>query len=288
MAIGERDPHTGHMTTGHEWNGITELNSPVPRVVFFFLGAAFLFSLVYWILMPAWPTGVAYTKGLLGTNQTLALAESMRNAAAVREAWARRIEAAGYDEILADDNAMRTVRQTGRALFGDNCAACHGIDAKGGKGYPNLAEAPWLWGGTPDEIARTIQFGINANHPDTRVSQMPAFGRDQILPRADILDVAAYVATLSGAADRARTAKGKEIFAANCAACHGEDGKGKRDMGAPDLTDRFWINGGGQQAILDMINNGGQGHMPAWDSRLTPLDRKILTLYILDLRSERK
>lgn len=293
MAIGERDPHTGHMTTGHEWNGITELNTPVPRVVFFFLGAAFLFSLVYWVLMPAWPIGVTYTRGLLGANQNLALAENVRTAAAGRAAWEQRIESGSYDEILADAGAMRTVRETGRALFGDNCAACHGADAKGGKGYPNLAQAPWLWGGTPDEIARTIQYGINATNPDTRVSQMPAFGRDQMLPRPDILDVAAYVGTLSGAApsgeaDRARAAKGKEIFAANCAACHGEDAKGKHDMGAPDLTDRFWINGNSSQAILDTLNNGRQGHMPAWDGRLTPLDRKILTLYILDLRSEQK
>ena len=122
---------------------------------------------------------------------------------------------------------------------------------------------------------------------------MPAFGRDQMLPRSDILDVAAYVETLSGAApaseaERARTAKGKEIFATNCAACHGEDGKGKHDMGAPDLTDRFWINGGNPQAILDTLNNGRQGHMPAWNGRLSPLDRKILTLYILDLRAEQK
>lgn len=288
MAVGERDPHTGHMTTGHEWNGIKELNTPVPRPVYFFLAAAFAFSVVYWLLMPAWPTAVTYTKGLLGIDQRAVVADSLRQAAAERAAWAERIAASEYGAIQADEDLMRTVRQTGKALFGDNCAVCHGVDAHGGKGFPDLASGAWLWGGDPETVAETLRVGINSTHPDTRVAQMLAFGKDQMLPRDDIADVVAYVQSLSGSAiasgdEAPKAAVGKEIFAENCASCHGETAKGSKDLGAPDLTDDIWLYGGDRQSIAATVFGGRQGHMPSWEARLSPLDRKILTLYILDL-----
>src|SRR5262249_18054824 len=137
MAVEERDPHTGYLTTGHEWNGITELNTPVPRAVYFFLILTALLSVVYWVLMPAWPIGSPYTKGLLGSDQRTVVAESLQQAALDRAAWADRIESAGFAEIQSNPGVMELVRQTGRALFGDNCAACHGREAKGGKGFPS-------------------------------------------------------------------------------------------------------------------------------------------------------
>jgi cytochrome c oxidase cbb3-type subunit III len=289
MAVEERDNYTGYLTTGHEWNGIKELNTPVPRAVYFFLLIAFVFSVGYWVLMPAWPLGVSYTKGLLGLDQRNIVQDSLKRAALGRSAWTKQIEAKSYQEIQADPALRNIVRQTGRTLFGDNCAVCHGLNAKGGHGFPNLTTASWLWGGDPEAIAETIRVGINSPHPDSRTSQMPAFGHDQILQPTDIDKVVAFVRSLSDPST-AKTTKpgdvdaGKEIFAANCAACHGEDAKGNSDVGAPSLTDKFWIYGGDVQTITNTLWNGRQGHMPSWEGRLTPIDRKILALYLVDQR----
>ena len=289
MAVEERDNYTGYLTTGHEWNGIKELNTPVPRPVYFFLLAAFLYSVVYWILMPAWPIGVSYTKGLLGLDQRNIVQDSLKQAALGRSAWTKQIETKSYQDIQADPALMNIVRQNGRTLFGDNCAVCHGLNAKGGRGFPNLTTTSWLWGGDPEAIAETIRVGINSPHPDSRSSQMPAFGHDQILQPADVDKVVAFVRSLSDPSTT-KTAKtgdvdaGKEIFAANCAPCHGEDAKGNSDVGAPNLTDKFWIYGGDAQTITDTLWNGRQGHMPSWEGRLMPIDHKILALFLVDQR----
>ena len=289
MAVEERDPHTGFLTTGHEWNGIKELNTPVPRPVYFFLIATALFSVGYLILIPAWPTGVSYTKGLLGIDQRTTVAESLKQAQIERSAWTKRIETESFSSIQSDPKLMTIVRQTGRAVFGDNCAACHGADARGGRGFPNLTTASWLWGGAPEALAETIRVGINSPHADSRASQMPAFGRDQILQPTDIENVVSYVRTLSDPASSKdvpaeKIKAGQAVFAANCASCHGDDARGSTETGAPNLTDKFWIYGGDAQTIAITVRNGRQGHMPTWEGRLSPLDRKILTLYVFDLR----
>lgn len=286
MAVEERDPLTGYMTTGHEWNGIKELNTRVPRPVYFFLAATFAFSVVYWLLMPAWPLGTTYTKGLLGIDQRRSVAERLEQAAAERQAWTERIDSTDFAGIQADPELMRIVRTTGRALFGDNCAVCHGSRAQGGPGFPSLTGGSWLWGGSPEAIAETLRVGINSTHPDTRVGQMLAFGRDQILPRGDVESVVTYVQSLSDPTLEAapeQLAAGRQVFTDNCAACHGDDGKGLAEFGAPDLTDGFWIYGGDRQSIFTTVHGGRQGHMPSWEARLSPVDRKILAIYVLDL-----
>lgn len=279
-----RDPVTGRMTTGHEWNGIEELDTPVPRVVLFFLAATILFSIVYWVLMPAWPLGWTYTKGLLGVDQREIVTKQVRDAAAVRAAWTDRIASADFAAIAADPELMRHIRDTGRTLFIDNCAVCHGIEGTGGPTFPNLAAKAWLWGGEPEAIAETIRVGINSAHRETRISQMMAFGRDGILSPEAVHNVVAYVRALSGQdlseADQARTGAGKEAYAANCASCHGEDGSGSRDVGAPNLTDKYWIYGGDTQSIYRSIYGGRQGHMPHWEGRLSPVEIKLLTVYV--------
>ena len=287
MSVSERDPVTGHMTTGHEWNGIKELNTPVPWPVWFFLIATAIFGVCYWVLMPAWPLGYTYTKGLLGLDQRVIVTEKVREAAEGRAAWTNRIAAMPYPAIQADPALMRDVRERGHVLFGDNCAACHGTDAKGGPGFPNLTDTKWLWGGTPEEIAETLRVGINSTHDETRVSQMLAFGRDKMLDSKAIENVTDYVMSLSqpsiATGARARSVlAGQAVFAANCVACHGDDGRGNPMVGAPDLTDADWIYGGDEQAITDSIYGGRQGQMPGWEARLSPVDRKILTLYVLD------
>ena len=199
MDLGKPDPVTGQMTTGHEWNGIEELDTPVPKVVLFFLAASTLFALAYWILMPAWPLGWTYTRGLLGIDQRQVVASQVEAAAAERATWTDRVAAMNFADVQADPALMNYVKETGRTLFVDNCAACHGVNGTGGPGYPDLTAGTWLWGGDPEAIAETIRVGINSTNEDTRVSQMMAFGRDGVLDRGKIADVVAYVQSLSGA-----------------------------------------------------------------------------------------
>lgn len=285
MGIRKRDPVTGRGTTGHEWNGIEELETPIPRVVFAFLAATVVFAIICWILYPTWPLGTTYTKGLTGFDQRDLVTEQVAKAEAERaSAWAGKVESMDYAAIESDSALMQPVNEAGHTLFDDNCAACHGVGATGGPGFPNLAAKAWLWGGEPETIAETIRVGINGTAEDTRVSQMLAFGRDGMLDRQQITDVVAYVRSLSGAelagGETDRIASGHEIFAENCASCHGEDAKGSHELGAPDLTDRTWIYGGDRQSVYTTVYSGRQGHMPSWEGRLTPLQIKILALYV--------
>lgn len=291
MAVSERDPHSGHMTTGHEWNGIKELNTPVPKAVWFFLVVTVIFSIGYWILMPAWPLGKTYTRGLLDNDQKEIVARRVNVAAAARSGWLRQIGTMSYEQIKADPKLMIHVREDGHRLFGDNCAACHGMNATGNPGFPNLVDRDWLWGGSADAVAHTIAVGVNSPaSKETRISQMLAFGKDGMLDNDAVLAVTDYVKTLSDPAwvkgKAASVAKGREVFAANCVACHGEQGRGNPDVGAPNLTDQSWIYGGDISAIYQTIYEGRQGEMPAWEHRLSPIDRKILTVFLLDKGSK--
>ncbi|PSH68232.1 cytochrome-c oxidase, cbb3-type subunit III [Phyllobacterium brassicacearum] len=291
MSVGERDPFTGHMTTGHEWNGITELNTPVPRVVILSLIITAALGLVWTVLMPSWPFVTSYFPGVLGIDQRNVVANSVAEAQAERSPWMSSIEDQDFSAILSNPELMRIVRENGRTLFGDNCAACHGHDAKGQRGFPNIAQSPMLWGDSPEAILQTITVGINSTDPNTRVSQMLAFGRDGTLTPPQISQVTSYVQSLSatGSAaplDKDQVEQGKAVFAANCVACHGKDAKGLTDMGAPNLTDSYWIYGGERQDMYGSIYHGRQGHMPNWGARLSPAAIKILTLYVLDMRKQ--
>jgi len=289
----KQDPVTGRTTTGHEWNGIEELETPIPRVVFAFLAATFVFAVICWVLYPTWPLGSTFTKGLTGFDQRNLVTEQVAKAeAGVAEQWAGKVTSMSYADIEADPALMQPVKEAGRRLFEDNCAACHGVNATGGPGFPDLAAKAWLWGGDPETIEETIRVGINSTNDDTRTSQMLAFGRDAMLDRTQIQNVVAYVRSLSGAlptegnADRIEA--GKQVFADNCVACHGEDAKGSHDTGAPNLTDNSWIYGGDEQSVYTSVYSGRQGHMPHWDSRLSPLQIKLLTLYVHTLPGDGK
>lgn len=293
MDLGKRDVVTGRPTTGHEWNGIEELETPIPRVVFFFLALAFTFSVICWFLYPTWPLVWSYTKGLLHTDQRQVVTEDVRDAARLRVAWTAAIEKKSYAEIEADPALLRSAQETGRTLFMDNCAACHGVSATGGKGFPNLTAKAWLWGdGAPEAIEETIRLGINSTNGDTRSSQMLAFGHDGILQRDQIDAVVAYVRSLSklppAQGDAERIEAGKQIFAANCVACHGDNAKGNKDVGAPDLTDENWLYGSDPEAVFTTVYSGRQGHMPNWGARFSPLDIKILTVYVHTLGAKAK
>jgi cytochrome c oxidase cbb3-type subunit 3 len=291
MAEIERDPVTDRETTGHEWNGIKELDTPVPRGVLMFLVATHLFALLWWILLPTWPLGSTYTKGLLDIDQRKTVEEKMVAATAARSDWMTAIETKSFDEISADEQLMKTVRETGHQLFGDNCAACHGSDGKGRSNYPDLTDQDWLWGGGPEKIAETLTVGINSRHSESRIAQMPSFGRDEMLDRTQVRQVATYVHSLTNpetsTPDNVELVKaGQEVFLTTCAACHGEDAKGNQEVGAPNLTDDYWVYGGDLQTIIASIHGGRQGHMPTWDERLSKADIKILALYVDSLGRE--
>ncbi|TIS85821.1 cytochrome-c oxidase, cbb3-type subunit III [Mesorhizobium sp.] len=291
MAVEELDPVSGRTTTGHEWNGIKELDTPIPRGVLMFLIVTHLFAVIWWFVMPTWPLGTTYTKGLLDTDQRKIVEEKLVAANAARAPWVDAIEKSSFDQILANPQLMEVVRETGHRLFGDNCAACHGRDGKGGKNYPDLTDHDWIWGGGPETIAATMRIGVNSSNPESRVSQMPSFGRGQMLDPVQVRNVAFYVHSLSNASDStpdnvATIEAGRQVFLTNCAACHGEDAKGKMDMGAPNLTDQYWIYGGDLETIVTTVHGGRQGHMPTWDERLTPAEIKILALYVYQLGVE--
>lgn len=289
MSVKERDPLTGHLTTGHEWNGITELNTRVPRVIWFFIAVTHIWALGVWILLPSFPLVTTYTKGILGLDDQETVEEKVAAAEAARAPWADRIAGMPLEEIRADPALMEVVGATGPALYGDNCAACHGPEGGGGPGFPSLIDAAWLWGGTDTDVLETIRVGVNAPHPETRVSQMPAFGRDGVLTRDEIRAVEAYVLSLSGKAgdaDPAALDQGKTLFADNCAVCHGADGKGQIDVGAPNLADGFWIYGGDEASVFNSVVNGHQGFMPSWEGRLSLVDRKILALHVFGMNEK--
>jgi cytochrome c oxidase cbb3-type subunit 3 len=284
----ERDSQTGYLTTGHEWNGIKELNSPVPIAVYVFIAVTHLFALIYWVLMPTWPLLTTYTKGLLERNDRVEVEQAVREANQDRANWTDKIAAGDYRSIQADPHLMLRVRETGRTLFGDNCAACHGREARGARRFPDLTTEFWLWGGTAEAVEETIRVGINSSHPKSRVSQMLAFGRDSMLKRDEIESVVSYVRSLSeppSGKPMAETLKaGAAVFSANCSSCHGEDGKGKLEVGAPNLTGSRWIYGSDAETIYETVWDGRRGYMPSWEGRLLPVERKILVLYLLDLR----
>ncbi|TRL37345.1 cytochrome-c oxidase, cbb3-type subunit III [Rhizobium straminoryzae] len=288
MALGERDPVTGYLTTGHEWNGIKELNTPVPRIVYVFLSLTTTFGLIYWLLMPALPLGTTYTKGLLGYDERRVVERAVAHAEAERAPWHEVLDRQDFASFAADPAAMQEIREAGRLLFGQNCAACHGIHATGNTGFPNLAAGALNWGDRPEVLQQTIRVGVNSDHPESRTAQMPAFGQDGILSRPEVDAVIAYVHDLSrdGTAVSALAhPAGARIFAAQCAACHGADARGKADVGAPNLTDTTWLYGGDLQTIFQTVWYGRQGHMPSWEARLGARNVKLLAAYVADLRT---
>lgn len=286
----ERDPHTGHKTTGHEWNGIKELNTRIPYAVWFFLVVTHVFALVYWVLMPAFPMLTTYTKGLLGYDDREQVELAISRDADLHADMMKRISSSSYESLLADRELMNDVQKRGKALFVDNCSACHGRDARGQSGFPSLIDGDSLWDGTPQGLEETVRVGINSDHPDSRKSQMLAFGSDQILQRGDIDNVIDYVRSLAQAQDTKlnpeSVAKGQKVYAANCAACHGENAKGDPKQGVPNLADTIWLYGGESKDIYTTVWHGRIGRMPSWEERLTPEQRKILVLYILGKQQE--
>jgi cytochrome c oxidase cbb3-type subunit 3 len=279
------DSHTGISTTGHEWDGIRELNTPLPRWWLWLFYACIVWAIGYVIAYPAIPLISTHTKGLLGYSSRLQLEDDMTALKAQRGAVVGQIESASLADIEKDPKMLTVARALGKAAFGTNCAPCHGQGAQGAANYPNLNDDNWIWGGTLEQVHQTIQYGIRNDNPDSHQGPMPAFGKDGIIPKAEIPNIAAYVRTLAGLKPEGAgdVAKGKALFADNCAACHGEQGKGNPEVGAPNLTANIWLYGGDEKTIIETITNGRGGVMPSWAGRLEPATIKSLAVYIHSL-----
>jgi len=277
----EKDSVTGTETTGHEWDGIKELNTPLPRwwIIVFYVTIAW--SGIYYIVYPTFP-------GWDGIWEWTARKEVSQELDAVREGraeWLEKLAVAPLDEIAKDPALLEFAVAGGRAAFADNCAPCHGSGAAGAKGYPNLQDDSWIWGGKVEDIATTVAHGVRwALDDDTRISEMPRFGVDEMLTGDQIGDVAEYVLSLSGGdADKAAADRGKAVFAENCAACHGESGEGNKEFGAPRLSDAIWLYGGDRESIVQTVTASRAGVMPAWAGRLDETTVKQLAVYVHSL-----
>lgn len=277
------DEVSGVSTTGHEWDGIRELNNPLPRwwVITFYVTIAW--ALVYTTAYPAWPMLTSATKGMLGYSSRKDVKNDLAAAEAAKGKYVAAIQAKSVSEILTDDALREFAVAAGAAAFKVNCTQCHGSGAQGSKGLPNLNDDDWLWGGSPDQIKQTITHGLRfASDPDTRLSEMPAFG--DIITADQIAQVSAYVASLSGKVrDASLIQPGAKVFAENCVACHGDNAKGNREFGAPDLTDAIWLYGSGETAIAAQVRAPKQGVMPAWVGRLGEIKVKELAVYVHSL-----
>ncbi len=280
------DIHSGVETTGHEWDGIQELNTPLPRWWLWVFYVCILWSIGYWVLYPTWPLVSNYTKGVLGYSQREAVMASIDQVRASQAGMNETLVKASLADIKAKPELLNFALAGGKVAFADNCAACHGRGAQGGAGFPNLNDDKWLWGGTFEQIQQTIMYGVRSGNEKAHVSQMPSFGRDNLLTSAQINDAAEYVLSLSKLPhDDAAAQRGDAVFHGDggCLACHGEQGKGNQDFGAPNLTDNNWLYGGNREAIKHQIEIGHGGVMPAWVDRLDPATIKKLAIYVHSL-----
>ncbi|RKF21716.1 cytochrome-c oxidase, cbb3-type subunit III [Altericroceibacterium spongiae] len=282
-AQGKRiDEATGTETVGHEWDGIEELNTPLPRWWVWLFYATIVFAIGYTVAYPAWPMIDKATAGVLGWSSHGQLAEEMAEDRQRRAPIMEALALTPIERLPENSDLMRAAVAGGRAAFKVNCVQCHGAGAAGSRHYPNLNDDDWLWGGDLKAIEYTITNGIRQpEHGGTRFSLMPAFGRDGLLTSAQINAVADHVLSLSGKAKD--NPQGAQIFADNCAICHGPEGTGLREFGAPNLADALWLHGDSREDVIAMITNPRQGVMPAWEGRLDPPTIKMLAAYVHSL-----
>jgi cytochrome c oxidase cbb3-type subunit III len=282
MAETELDHVSGKTTTGHQWDGIKELNTPLPRWWVYTFYATIIWAIGYWVVYPAWPLLRSNTIGLINYSSRADVGVELANLEKIRGDKMVALGAASLEEIEKDPALLALARARGKAAFGDNCAPCHGSGGAGAKGFPNLNDDDWLWGGSLEQIQQTIQFGARSGNAKAHEGAMLAFGKDGILKKDEIVTVANYVRSLSGLPTREgyNAAAGAKLFADNCSSCHGENGKGNKELGAPDLTDKIWLYGSDEATVIETITNGRAGVMPAWVGRLDPSTIKALAVYV--------
>lgn len=281
MSESERDEHSGIETTGHEWDGIKELDNPLPRWWLWVFYGSIVVAVIYWVLMPAWPGLNGYTPGVLKQSDRADVASELQALQVQRGRGEAMLATASLQQIESDPALQAHALSVGQSVFGDNCATCHGAGGGGTRGYPNLRDDVWLWGGSLEEIEHTLRVGVRSAHPQARTSQMPAFGRENMLTSAQVSDLTEYVVALSGRpADAAAVGRAQQLYADNCAACHTPTGVGDQAQGAPNLTDREWLYGSDRDSIRGQIHSGRNGVMPSWEGRFSPAVIKALAVYV--------
>jgi cytochrome c oxidase cbb3-type subunit 3 len=277
----EKDSVTGHMTTGHEWDGLKELNQPLPKWWLYVMYATIVWSAVYFVLYPSWPWLGGYFHGTLGYSTREKVDADVAAVAQQRAGYMDQIKVLSYDEIRKDPQLLAVAAAVGRITFANNCQPCHGAGGGGNPGYPALAAGNWLWGGKLEDIQQSVTFGIRSGLDAARQSQMQRFGADGIMKPDEIQSVADYVMVLYGTGAPGKDlAKGKQLFADNCAVCHGDAGQGIREFGAPKLASRAHLLAETRDGVIAQISNPHMGVMPNWNQRLDTATIKSLTIYV--------
>ncbi len=281
MSDKDIDQTSGVETTGHEWDGIKELNNPLPRWWLWTFYGTIVFAIGYTIAFPAWPMVSSATTGLLGYSSRADLHADLAAAKTAQGDLLTRVAETPVGDILKDDALARFARAGGESLFKVHCSQCHGTGATGSVGYPNLNDDEWIWGGSIEQIATTITVGARApGVPDTQFNVMPSFGTDGILTKTEIDVLARQVASMSGIDGGEVTAEGGQLYADNCASCHGDGGEGMIDVGGPSLNDHVWLYEGTLNAIKAQIDHPRHGVMPDWGPRLGDTAVKQLAVYV--------
>ncbi|MEM6439361.1 MAG: cytochrome-c oxidase, cbb3-type subunit III [Pseudomonadota bacterium] len=291
MAAPDVDDLSGIETTGHEWDGLKELNNPLPKWWLYTFYLCIVWGIIYVILFPAWPLVNGATQGLLGYDSRLQVAETIADAADEQAVYVDRIAAMEIEDVAADPELMQFAVAGGSAIFKTNCSQCHGAGAAGAMaaGYPNLNDDAWLWGGQMHEIYQTVAHGIRWEaDPDTRYSQMPSYGADGLLTKDEIESVVEFVWAISHVdedetVDWETANAGALIYEENCAACHGDQGLGDHDLGAPNLIDAIWLYGGDRATLYETVYYARAGVMPPWVVRLGDAGVKQVALYVHSL-----
>jgi cytochrome c oxidase cbb3-type subunit III len=278
----EKDSVTGRETTGHEWDGIRELDTPTPKWWLYVFVATIVWAFGMFLLYPSIPYGRGYFHGLLGYSQRAMVDAEVAKLVAQRKGSMDKIAEMSFDAIKADPALMEVAMTSGRITFAENCQPCHGPGGGGRPGYPALAAGAWIWGGTLDSILDTVTHGIRSTDPETRQTAMPRFGADGMLKPAEIEAVADFVwAKFYGHAVAGQdVSAGAKLFGDNCLACHGDQGQGAQDLGAPKLASQVHLYGNTRETIVSQVMLPRQGLMPNWNARLDPATIKAVTLYV--------
>jgi cytochrome c oxidase cbb3-type subunit 3 len=275
------DALSGVETTGHEWDGIKELNNPLPRWWLWCFYGCIVWAIAYTVLFPAWPLVSSATAGVLGYSSRADLQNTINEAEQAKAGVVAQIASAPLTEVMANPELARFATAAGASAFKVNCSQCHGTGAAGAPGYPNLNDDAWIWGGSIDEIYHTIAHGVRSpTDADTRYNLMPNFGTDGMLDKQTIHSLAQYVASLSELEGGQAAPEAIQTFADNCAGCHGEGGVGMPEVGGPDLTDKIWLYEGSLAAIEAQINQPRHGMMQAWSEKLDDVTLKELAVYV--------
>lgn len=277
----EKDSVTGTDTTGHVWDGIRELNTPLPKWWLYVFFACIVWAFGYYVFYPSWPLGTHYIHGVLGYSSRTSVNQAVAAVHTERAASMDRIAALPFDKILADKQLSEVALTGGRLTFAEKCAPCHGAGGSGRPGYPALAAGAWIWGGKLSDIVTTLEHGIRSGDPKARDDQMPAFGAGTLKPEQIDAVATTVWKDFYGHANAPGDAKpGHAIFAENCAPCHGESGQGSRELGAPRLASHVHLYGDSYEQIVTQIRLGRGGVMPAWGLRLDQATLKSVALYV--------